>query len=82
MAKERFLAKCALCDTETCLVHVLGRRAIYRSDPTAPKDLGICKGCPCSTGKCDWCGETGCHWLGCPAVGIPEKDPDPNRVMQ
>lgn len=71
-AKKRFVAKCQACEAETCVVHVLKRRAIYTDDPTAPEDLGICKGCPCSTGRCDSCGETEGHWLGCKLVGMPE----------
>lgn len=70
-AKTRFIASCAMCDAETCVIHVLGRRAIYADDPSAPDDLGICRGCPCSAGMCDSCGETGQHWLGCTAVGLP-----------
>lgn len=71
MKKDRFVAKCAMCETEHCEVHVLGRRAKYADDPTAPEDLGICKGCPCAHGTCDACGETGQHWLGSAAVGLP-----------
>lgn len=76
-AKQRFVAACAMCDAETCAIHALGRRAIYEDDPTAPTDLGICKGCPCASGMCDSCGETGQHWLGCSAVGLPEA-PSPS----
>lgn len=64
-AKQRFVAKCRMCDADTCVLHVITRRG--------EKDLGICKGCPCSVGLCDSCGETGQHWLGCPAVGIEEE---------
>lgn len=71
---ERFVATCAMCkgEKEACEIHVLHRREIYRDDPTAPKDLGICKGCPCSSGKCDACGEVEGHWLGCKLVGLPD----------
>lgn len=69
---DRVMAKCAMCDADACEVHVVERRAIYADDPTAPQDLGICKGCPCSVGTCDSCGETDGHWLGCRAVGLPE----------
>lgn len=68
--KQRFVAKCKLCDTETCVLHVIERYG--------KEDLGICKGCPCSAGKCDACGETGQHWLGCSAVGLP---PFPDQVQ-
>lgn len=81
---QRFVATCAMCETETCVIHVLRRREIYRDDPTAPEDLGICKGCPCSAGKCDACGEVDGHWLGCKLVGLPdfpEKAP-PGAVLQ
>jgi len=79
--KQRFVAKCAMCETEHCEVHVLKVRAIYLGDPKAPTDLGICKGCPCAAGKCDSCGETGQHWLGCSAVGLPEG-PAAGAVIQ
>ena len=68
---QRFSAKCNMCDADACEVHVLKRRAVYADDPTAPEDLGICKGCPCSPGMCDSCGEVEGHWLGCKAVGLP-----------
>lgn len=74
--KQRFVATCAMCDAETCVIHVLGRRAKYADDPMAPDDLGICKGCPCAASTCDSCGETGQHWLGCKAVGLPEGAPE------
>lgn len=77
--KKRFVAKCAACETDSCRIHVLGVRAIYAGDPTAPEDLGICKGCPCATGRCDACGETDQHWLGCSRVGLPEA---PERAPQ
>lgn len=72
---QRFVAKCKMCFAEACEIHVLKRRAIYADDPTAPEDLGICEDCECSRGKCDSCGETGRHWLGCKAVGLPEGAP-------
>lgn len=74
--KKRFVAKCRMCETDSCVVHVLGKREMYKNDPKAPQDLGICKGCPCSNGKCDACGETGQHWLGCSMVGIPGDTPE------
>lgn len=75
---KTFVAKCAMCETEHCVIHVLDRRAIYADDPTAPQDMGICKDCPCSAGKCDRCGETEGHWLGCELVGLP---PPPEHVQ-
>ncbi len=60
---KRFVAKCAMCESETCRIHVMQR--------LGKEDLGICKGCPCSKGACDSCGFTGEHWLGCRAVGLP-----------
>lgn len=72
MKGGRFVAKCAACEADACAVHVLDRREIYRDDPTAPRDLGICKGCPCAAGRCDACGEVGGHWLGCTIVGLPD----------
>ena len=72
-AKQRFVAKCQGCEAEACVLHTLKRRAIYEDDPTAPEDLGICKGCPCSAGVCDSCGEREGHWLGCSVVGLPEN---------
>lgn len=77
---DRYVADCAMCETKPCEIHVLGVRAIYEGDVTAPKDLGICKGCPCANGTCDTCGETGMHWLGCAAVGLPEDHG--HRVLQ
>ena len=71
-AKNRLVAKCDGCVADACECYVLRPRAIYVGDPTAPEDIGICKGCPCSTGLCDSCGETGGHWLGCPRVGLAE----------
>jgi hypothetical protein len=71
---QRFVASCKMCETETCELHVLRPRAVNVGDPTAPDDIGICKGCPCSVGKCDSCGETGGHWLGCDLVGMPTKE--------
>lgn len=62
---KRFVAKCQMCAAKTCVIHVLMRHG--------QKDLGICKGCPCAAGKCDACGETGQHWLGCTSVGVPEQ---------
>ncbi len=64
---DRFVAKCQGCTRPSCVVHVIMRHG--------EKDLGICKGCPCSSGKCDACGFTGMHWLGCPVVGLPEAPP-------
>lgn len=81
MAGKRYVAKCAMCTAATCTIHVLERRAIYADDPTAPKDLGICEGCPCALGLCDTCGETGRHWLGCRAVGLQEK-PEKGIMIQ
>jgi hypothetical protein len=72
-AKNRVMAKCNACEADACEVHVLKPRAIYVGDATAPDDLGICKGCPCSAGVCDSCGETEGHWLGCTRVGLPES---------
>jgi hypothetical protein len=72
MRSKRYVAKCAMCEAESCVIHVQAFRAV---DPTGPKDLGICKGCPCAVGKCDACGETGEHWLGCRLVGLPEGTP-------
>ena len=64
MSERRFMAKCAVCAEEACVIHVIQRRG--------EKDMGICKGCPCtSTYACVWCERTGEHWLGCPIVGLP-----------
>lgn len=72
---QRFVAPCSACGKD-CAIHALKPRAIYEGDPTAPDDLGICKGCPCSAGMCDACGESDGHWLGCPVVGLPEMPPE------
>ena len=74
---QRFLAHCNACPagsaksetvTEPCCEVVV-------IDRHGRKKLGICRGCDCSKGKCDVCGETGVHWLGCSVVGLPEGTP-------
>jgi hypothetical protein len=75
---DRFVAHCNGCPNGSlpvkpgkdpcCLVTVIERNGI--------RDLGVCQGCDCSKGKCDACGMTGVHWLGCSVVGleaIPDK---------
>ena len=76
---DRFVAHCNGCPSgsvapepgaegEPCCEIVVIRRA-------GRECLGICRGCPCAAGKCDRCGETGVHWIGCPVVGLPDRGP-------
>lgn len=73
--KDRFLATCKMCESfghHTSVVEGQGACVIHVITRHGKEELGICKGCPCATGTCDQCGETGQHWLGCAGVGIPE----------
>lgn len=70
---DRFVAHCNACpngslpskvgDEPCCLVVTIDRNGL--------RELGVCQGCDCSKGKCDACGMTGVHWLGCSVVGLP-----------
>ncbi len=70
---DRYVADCAMCATKPCAIHVIQR--------FGEQDLGICKGCPCSVERCQWCERTGEHWLGCAAVGLPAENPQ-DRLLQ
>lgn len=76
---DRFIAHCNGCPSGSIV-----REAGEEGDPCCEivvisrfgkKCLGICQGCACAAGKCDRCGETGLHWIGCPIVGLPNTGP-------